>query len=87
MRLIRLLVAFACVAAGIAIGVLNTSPIRLDIGFVQWPTTLGVAVIVAMLIGVVLGGLALSASVILPMRRRLARLQRADVPSDGEGRS
>lgn len=82
MRLIRLLTAFACIAAGIAIGALNMNPVRLDIGFTLLSTTLGVVVIVALLIGVLLGGLVLAASVVWPLRRRLAQSERARATSD-----
>ena len=41
----RLLIALACLAAGVAIGGLNDQPVRLDLGFTILPTTLGVAVI------------------------------------------
>lgn len=70
MRLLRLLIALACLAAGITIGALNGQPVRLDLGFAIVPTTLGVAVIVSLLIGVVVGGLALAASVLWPRRLR-----------------
>jgi len=70
MRLLRILVALACLAAGIAIGGLNTQPVLLDLGFTVLTTTLGVAVIVSLLIGVVVGGLALAASTVLPRRKR-----------------
>ena len=73
MRLFRLLIALACLAVGIAVGGLNTQPVHLDLGFVQLPTSLGVAVLVALLLGVVIGGLALAASVVLPLRQRLHR--------------
>ena len=63
MRLIRLLIAMACLVAGIVVGALNTQPVRLDLGFAQLPTSLGVAVLVALLAGVVVGGLVLTASV------------------------
>lgn len=66
MRLLRLLIALACLAAGIAIGGLNTDPVQLDLGLVQLSTTLGVAVIVSLLSGVVIGGLALAASRLRP---------------------
>jgi uncharacterized integral membrane protein len=71
MRLIRLLVALSCLAVGIAIGALNAQPVSLDMGFATWHTTLGVCVLVALLLGVVIGGLAISASVVLPLHRRL----------------
>jgi uncharacterized integral membrane protein len=79
MRLFRLLIALACLAAGIAVGGLNTQAVRLDLGFVQLPTSLGVAVLVAVLLGVVIGGLALTASVVLPLRQRLRRVESARV--------
>ncbi|WP_159015868.1 lipopolysaccharide assembly protein LapA domain-containing protein [Cognatiluteimonas profundi] len=71
MRLIRLLVALSCLAVGIAIGALNAQPVALDMGFTTWHATLGVCVLVALLIGVLIGGLVISASVVLPLRRRL----------------
>ena len=70
MRLLRLLIALACLAAGVAIGGLNDQPVRLDLGFTILPTTLGVAVIVSVLVGVVIGGLALAASALRPRHRR-----------------
>jgi hypothetical protein len=70
MRLLRLLIALACLAAGIAIGGLNTDPVLVDLGFAQLPTTLGVAVMVSLLAGVVVGGLALAASRFRPRDAR-----------------
>ena len=51
MRLFRLLIALACLVAGIAVGGLNTQAVQLDLGFAQLPTSLGVAVLVALLLG------------------------------------
>ncbi|GAB2617768.1 LapA family protein [Novilysobacter erysipheiresistens] len=76
MRLIRFLVAFACLALGAVVGALNRQLISIDLGVVHLPTNLGVALIVALLIGVLIGGLAISASLVLPLRRRLARVER-----------
>lgn len=73
MRLIRLLAAIACLVAGIAVGALNPQPIALDLGFATLRATLCVAVLAALLGGVVLGGLILTASVVLPLRQRLRR--------------
>jgi uncharacterized integral membrane protein len=75
MRLIRLLIALGCLAAGIAVGALNTQPVRLDVGFAQLPTSLGIAVLAALLLGVLVGGLVLAASVVLPLRQRLRRAE------------
>ncbi|CAG4972907.1 MAG: lipopolysaccharide assembly protein LapA domain-containing protein [Lysobacter sp.] len=76
MRLIRLLIAIACLAVGAVIGALNRQLVSIDLGFTHLPTNLGVALIVALLLGVILGGLAISASIVMPLRRRLARAER-----------
>ena len=74
-RLIRTLIALACLAAGIVVGALNPQRALLDLGFTQVPVALGVLVLIALLVGVVLGGLALSASVVFPLRQRLRRAE------------
>jgi uncharacterized membrane protein YciS (DUF1049 family) len=86
-RLIRLLVALACLAAGVVVGAINPQPAVLDVGFAQATRSLGVIVLVSLLVGVVAGGLALAASVVLPMRNRLRRAERPDtrVPHDRQG--
>lgn len=85
MRLIRLLIALACLAAGVVVGALNPQPVTIDFGFTHASTTLGVALILALLLGVIVGGLAMTASVVLPMRQRLRRAEAARPvpPSDG----
>jgi lipopolysaccharide assembly protein A len=79
MRLLRILLALACLAAGIVVGALNTQLVRLDLGLVELTPSLGVALILALLLGVLVGGLALAASVVWPLRRRLARAERGAV--------
>ena len=74
-RPLRLIVALACLVAGIVVGALNPQRAVLDLGFTQVPVALGVLVLIALLVGVVLGGLALSASVVLPLRQRLRRAE------------
>ena len=76
MRLIRFLIAFACLVVGAVVGALNVQPALVDFGIGAVPTTLGVALIVALLLGVLVGGLAVTASLVLPLRRRLARAER-----------
>jgi len=80
MRLIRLLVAIACLAIGIAIGALNTQRVQLDLGFAYVPTSVGIAVLASLLLGVIIGGLVLTASVVLPLRQRLRRTQVRNAP-------
>jgi len=72
---LRLIVALACLVAGIVVGALNPQRAVLDLGFTQVPVALGVLVLIALLVGVVLGGLALSASVVFPLRQRLRRAE------------
>ena len=76
MRWIRFVVAIACLVAGAAVGALNRDLVSIDLGVAAVATNTGVALLVAMLIGVLAGGLAISASVVLPLQRRLARLER-----------
>ena len=75
MRLIRFLIALLFVAAGVLIGALNPRAIVIDLGFVELPATLGVALLVSVLIGAILGGLMLSVSLVLPLRQQLRRTQ------------
>ncbi len=76
MRLFRFLIALVCLGAGAVVGALNRSPVSVDLAFATVPTNLGIALILAVLLGVLLGGLAISASVVMPLRRRLARAER-----------
>ena len=73
MRLLRVLVGFFFIAAGLAIGALNPQPVAIDLGFATLQATLGVAILVALLAGVIAGGLVLAVSVVLPLRKRLRR--------------
>ena len=75
MRVIRMLIAFAFIALGATVGALNRQEIAIDFGAFHLSTTLGIAMLVALLAGVVLGGMAIAASVVLPLRRQLARLR------------
>jgi putative membrane protein len=73
MRLIRLLIALLSLAAGVAIGALNAQPVALDLGMATLHATLGVCVLAALLLGVLIGGLVLTLSTVLPLRQRLQR--------------
>ena len=82
MQLIRMLIAIACIALGAVVGALNRQATVIDLGSAQLTTTLGVALLAALLAGVILGGLAISASVVLPLRRRITRLERQGSPTN-----
>ncbi|GAB3751171.1 hypothetical protein [Lysobacter olei] len=76
MRLIRFLVALACLLVGATLGALNRQSAIVDVGFATVSTTLGVALIVALLLGVLAGGLSVTFGVVMPLRRRLTRATR-----------
>lgn len=76
MRFIRFLIAFACLAVGAIVGALNVQVVHIDFGVGIVAATLGVVLLVALLIGVAVGGLAVTASLVLPLRRRLARAEK-----------
>lgn len=76
MRVVRLLIAIVCLVFGAIVGALNRQPVLIDMGVSGVTTPLGIALIVVLLLGVLIGGLAIGASVVLPMRRRLARVER-----------
>ena len=73
MRLFRLLVAIAFLVAGIAVGALNPQPVSIDLGFTALRASLGVSLILALLAGVVAGGLVVVAAVVLPLRQGLRK--------------
>ena len=75
MRLIRLIIAVTCILLGAIVGALNTQPVLLDIGFASVRASLGLSVLVALLLGVVVGGGILAIGVVAPLRRRLRRAE------------
>lgn len=77
MRLVRLIAAFACIVLGAIVGTLNTQRVVLDLGFTAVPTSLGLGILLALLLGVLVGGTILAIGVVAPMRRRLRRAESA----------
>ena len=83
MSTIRLVVALIFLAAGLVIGVLNTQPIVLKLLFTEIPTSSGVAIILSLLSGVLIGGLIVMATMVLPLYARLRKASKvqASAPS------
>ena len=79
MRLLRAFVALFFVAAGIAVGALNPQAVVLDLGILHIRSSLGLVVLVTLLVGAILGGLAITLSAVLPLKQRLRAAQRARV--------
>ena len=81
MRLLRILFATVFIALGIVLGALNPQSVALDLGVVVLHPGLGVALLSAVLLGAIVGGLALALGVIVPLRRNLERKRgRDDAP-------
>ena len=77
MRLIRLIAAIACILLGAVVGALNTQPVALDLGMATLRASLGLSVLVALLLGVLVGGGIMAIAVVGPLRRRLRRAENA----------
>lgn len=74
MRLIKALIALLFLALGVLFGALNRTPVRVDLGFATLDTVnLGTSLLVSMLVGALLAGLVLTATVVWPLRARLRR--------------
>lgn len=85
MRLIRLLAAIAFLLLGALLGALNRQLVTLDFAAGALTVPVGVALLVALLAGVAVGGTLVSVTVVLPLRRRLARAERAAAPAPRVG--
>jgi len=76
MRPLRALAAFLFLIAGIVLGALNPAPVMVDLGLAHLRAGLGVILLCTLLVGVLVGGLAMTASVVLPLRRDLQRMRK-----------
>ncbi|HET6396203.1 MAG TPA: hypothetical protein VFF91_05130 [Pseudoxanthomonas sp.] len=77
MNILRLLVLVAFLVAGLVVGSLNSQRILIDFGVAEVVTTSGIALVVALLAGVLLGGGLVVATTVIPLQARLRRAQRA----------
>lgn len=76
MRLLTLLLALAFAAAGIVFGALNPQSARIDFYWFSLDGSLGAMLLIALLGGALLGGVAVLLGVVWPLRRKLRRLRR-----------
>lgn len=79
MRPLRALVAVMFLIVGIVLGALNPTSVAVDLGLFHIRAGLGVILLCTLLAGVLVGGLAMTASVVLPLRREL-RHRRKSAP-------
>ncbi|WP_374011580.1 hypothetical protein [Pseudoxanthomonas koreensis] len=76
MNILRLLVLLAFLVAGLVVGSLNSQRILLNFGVTEVVTTTGIAIVVALLAGVLLGGGLVVATTVIPLHARLRRASR-----------
>ncbi len=68
MKVFRILLMLAFLLVGLVIGALNSQPILIDFAFSSIATTSGIAIIVSLLAGVLIGGaFVLAAMVVSPL--------------------
>lgn len=77
MNVFRLLIALVFLVAGLVVGSLNSQRILISFGFTDISTTTGVAIIVSLLAGVLIGGIIVLVAMALPMYARLRRAEKA----------
>ena len=77
MNTFRLVVALLFLAYGLIIGVLNTQPITLKLVFSEFQTSSGVGIMLSLLLGVLIGGLIVVATVVWPLYAKLRKANRA----------
>ncbi|WP_066096084.1 hypothetical protein [Xanthomonas massiliensis] len=73
MNIFRVLVLLAFLLVGLVIGALNSERLVVDLGVTSIVTSSGIAIIFALLAGVVLGAAIVLAAVVLPLYGRLRR--------------
>ena len=72
-----ILLAIAATVLGLLVGTLNSSPVQLDLLWVQFELPLGLAVLLGLSLGVVLGSGAVYIARVLPLRHQLRKARAA----------
>lgn len=77
MKVFRLLVLLAVLVLGLIIGAVNMTEMSINLVFTQLHTSVGVAMIAALLVGVVVGAGLVLVSVVVPLYAQLRRANKA----------
>ncbi|MFC6838857.1 lipopolysaccharide assembly protein LapA domain-containing protein [Xanthomonas theicola] len=77
MKIARLLILLVFLLAGLAIGSLNSQQIDINFGVTGIATTSGIAIMVSLLAGVVIGAALVLAALVVPLYARLRRANKA----------
>ena len=81
-RLGFILVAIVAIVVGLLVGTLNSSPVLLDLLWVQFELPLGLAILLGFSLGVLMGLGAVYISRVLPLRLQLRKARAALVKQD-----
>ena len=87
MPLLKTLIALAFVIMGIVFGALNRDVMRIDLFFTTLQASIGLTVLLVLLLGCLLGGLVVMATVVWPMRAKLTKAEKAAAKMATEGNS
>ena len=68
-----ILLAIAAVLVGLLVGTLNSSPVQLDLLWIQFESPLGLAILLGFSLGIVVGLGAIYFSRVLPLRLQLRK--------------
>jgi uncharacterized membrane protein YciS (DUF1049 family) len=82
MKIARLLILLVFLLAGLVIGSLNSQQIVINFGFTGIATTSGIAIIVALFAGVLIGASLLLATLVIPLYAKLRRANKAAVAAN-----
>ena len=74
--LLQVLIALAFMAGGVLFGAFNPQAVNIDFHWFVIPASLGVALLIAVLVGAVLGGIAVTVGIAWPLRRQLRKARR-----------
>ena len=87
MPLLKTLIALAFIIIGIVFGALNRDVMRIDLFFTTLQASIGLTVLLVLLLGCLLGGLVVLATVVWPMRANLVKAEKAAIKVAAEGTS
>ncbi|WP_433851744.1 lipopolysaccharide assembly protein LapA domain-containing protein [Stenotrophomonas nitritireducens] len=80
MKAVRLLILLAVLVGGLVIGSLNSQPVDISLAFWALKTTSGIAIIVSLLLGALVGGGLVVAGMVIPLYAKLRRASKAAAP-------
>ena len=77
-----ILIAIIAIVVGLLVGTLNSSPVQLDLLWIQFELPLGLAILLGFSLGVVSGLSAIYISRVLPLRLQLRKARAALVKQE-----